>query len=445
MKPPRLKRPNQRVEGGVRHAHLWWLILAMSTGLVTPCLAQDEEQGKFDMMVRADSLPEVLARVEPHYPDSARARGVTGTVVIEVHVGKDGHVQGTTVVKSIPMLDGAATAAVRQWLFRPAVGNGNPVAWWLPVSIAFPPAAPGTHARFERLATLNWHLPYCPAGGSPWSPAGGLLAVDSAGRLGVFDVQRPDLPLRTLLAMATSTNITVSWSPDGRWIACKTKTYSRRRADRGIAIGDSLWVVPVEGGRPELVRGGSEFWPFFWASDGYIYGWDGSKACRLAPPAAWRAQNLGAVSRISRLASAGNLGIVRITPGDPPTVVALPQLGRALQRGAFPDAERFLMILSPPGPRNVIVDAAGAIRGVLDGSAREDSSSTALDYFTATSVTADNRYVMGFYEVDDARGDDIAKAVVFLADTLGGVRIPIEGACYSTKPELSPAGPWLVL
>jgi protein TonB len=112
----------------------------MAVGTVTPCLAQDEEQGKF-FTVHADSLPEVITRVEPQYPDSARAWGVTGTVVIEVRVGKDGRVRATSVVKSIPMLDRAATAAIRQWVFRPATDNGRPVALWIPVSIAFPSSA----------------------------------------------------------------------------------------------------------------------------------------------------------------------------------------------------------------------------------------------------------------------------------------------------------------
>jgi TonB family protein len=61
--------------------------------------------------------------------------------MIEVRVGKDGHVHGTKVVKSISLLDGAAMDAVRQWTFRPATDHGNPVALWIPVSIAFPPPA----------------------------------------------------------------------------------------------------------------------------------------------------------------------------------------------------------------------------------------------------------------------------------------------------------------
>ena len=129
-----------------------------------------------------------------------------------------------------------------------------------------PTTAVGKHARFERLVALSWHLPFCPAGGSPWSPAGGLLAVDSAGRLATFDVKHPQAAPRILLALATPTNITVSWSPNGRWIACHTKTYSGRSA-----IGDSLWAVPVESGRPELVQGGSRIWPFVSGSDGFIY------------------------------------------------------------------------------------------------------------------------------------------------------------------------------
>jgi hypothetical protein len=48
------------------------------------------------------------------------------------------------------MLDRAATAAIRKWVFRPATSNGIPVAYWVPVSIAFPPAAVVTHAALPR-------------------------------------------------------------------------------------------------------------------------------------------------------------------------------------------------------------------------------------------------------------------------------------------------------
>src|SRR5690349_14350718 len=135
------------------------------------------------------------------------------------------------------------------------------------------PSSGGELPRFERSATLPWHLPFCPAGGSPWSPTENLLAVDSAGVLAVFDASRPQSPPKTGLAMPTPTNITVSWSPDGQWIACETKTYSRTSGRPGVTITDTLWAIPVAGGRPIVILG-AERWPFLWGSDEALYSWD---------------------------------------------------------------------------------------------------------------------------------------------------------------------------
>jgi len=43
----------------------------------------------------------------------------------------------TKVVKSIPMLDAAAVACVRQWIFKPALSKGQPVSVWVAVPVKF--------------------------------------------------------------------------------------------------------------------------------------------------------------------------------------------------------------------------------------------------------------------------------------------------------------------
>jgi len=82
-------------------------------------------------------LPEPVTRVSPVYPDLAREAGVDGTVNVQALVGKDGKVKDVRVVKSIPMLDEAAKAAVRQWVFKPALSNNKPVAVWVGVPVKF--------------------------------------------------------------------------------------------------------------------------------------------------------------------------------------------------------------------------------------------------------------------------------------------------------------------
>jgi TonB family protein len=87
--------------------------------------------------VEMDEPPEALERVPPDYPTWARNRNVSGTVMVQALVGRDGRVKRTLVVKSIPELDDYAVAAVKQWTFKPARAKGEPVAVWVTVPVAF--------------------------------------------------------------------------------------------------------------------------------------------------------------------------------------------------------------------------------------------------------------------------------------------------------------------
>ena len=91
----------------------------------------------FGEFVYVEELPEAITRIAPDYPEIARASGTEGTVMVQALVGKDGKVKDTKVVKSIPMLDAAAAAAVKQWVFKPALSNNKPVAVWVQVPVKF--------------------------------------------------------------------------------------------------------------------------------------------------------------------------------------------------------------------------------------------------------------------------------------------------------------------
>jgi protein TonB len=97
----------------------------------------EEELPQFGEYVYVEELPEAVTKVPPTYPDIAREAGVDGQVVVQALVGKDGRVKDTRVVKSIPMLDAAAVAAVKQWVFKPALSNNKPVAVWVAVPVRF--------------------------------------------------------------------------------------------------------------------------------------------------------------------------------------------------------------------------------------------------------------------------------------------------------------------
>jgi protein TonB len=95
--------------------------------------------------VEVDVRPEVVAQVRPVYPEEAAKQNVQDVVVLQVLVDVAGRPESIKVLRGsrrAPALDEAATAAVRQWTFRPAKKNGQPVPCWFNVGVPFPPKAP---------------------------------------------------------------------------------------------------------------------------------------------------------------------------------------------------------------------------------------------------------------------------------------------------------------
>lgn len=71
----------------------------------------------------------LLKSVSPDYPEGARARHATGTVGMRALISSDGHIYQLRLVSvPDPELAIAALAAVRQWIFKPYLLNGEPVA-----------------------------------------------------------------------------------------------------------------------------------------------------------------------------------------------------------------------------------------------------------------------------------------------------------------------------
>jgi len=83
--------------------------------------------------------PVKLRDVQPTYPPAALAANVQGAVVLDAHIGVDGSVLEASVLRSIPLLDDAAVAAVRQWRYAPTLLNGAPVEVMVTVTINFQP------------------------------------------------------------------------------------------------------------------------------------------------------------------------------------------------------------------------------------------------------------------------------------------------------------------
>jgi TonB family protein len=76
---------------------------------------------------------------QPAYPDSAKAAGEQGAVLIDVLVRPSGHVSKFRVAQSSGFgdLDQAAVQSVLNWKYVPATRDGNAVEDWTTVKVVF--------------------------------------------------------------------------------------------------------------------------------------------------------------------------------------------------------------------------------------------------------------------------------------------------------------------
>ena len=79
-------------------------------------------------------------RVAPERSREADAAGVTGVVILEIRIDESGGVADAKVMRSIPMLDDAALATVKQWRYAPTLVEGRAVPVKMVVSVNYPPA-----------------------------------------------------------------------------------------------------------------------------------------------------------------------------------------------------------------------------------------------------------------------------------------------------------------
>jgi TonB family protein len=88
--------------------------------------------------LKVDKDPEAIKQVNPKYPEQAFQDGIEGTVWMKMWIDATGNVVEAKVSKTDnDVLNEAAIVAGKQWKFRPALLNGNPVAVWITVPFRF--------------------------------------------------------------------------------------------------------------------------------------------------------------------------------------------------------------------------------------------------------------------------------------------------------------------
>lgn len=79
----------------------------------------------------------IVRQVMPVYPPAARQARISGTVRLEAVIGRDGVIQSLQVMSGHPWLAQAALDAVRQWVYRPTLLNGEPVEVLTQIDVNF--------------------------------------------------------------------------------------------------------------------------------------------------------------------------------------------------------------------------------------------------------------------------------------------------------------------
>ena len=115
----------------------------MSSGIRTD---EDKPKSADDQLKTTDSdcecetitHPIAIEKTNPKYPESARKEKVMGDVILETIITEEGLVDEVEVLESPDeRLTAAATAAIKDWRFDPALCDGKPVGVYYVVTMRF--------------------------------------------------------------------------------------------------------------------------------------------------------------------------------------------------------------------------------------------------------------------------------------------------------------------
>lgn len=94
--------------------------------------------GVYAVVPAGGTSPQVRSQERPRYPLMARRAGVEGRVVLRGVVRRNGRIDEIQILRDLPYgLGDAALEAVRQWRFRPATYQGEPIEVYYTVTVNF--------------------------------------------------------------------------------------------------------------------------------------------------------------------------------------------------------------------------------------------------------------------------------------------------------------------
>jgi len=99
-------------------------------------LAKPEGRQKLSVSSRV-MAGNLLERILPQYPAIAKAARIQGIVVLQATISRQGLIQNLRVISGPPMLQQAATDAVRLWRYKPYLLNDEPVEVETTINVVF--------------------------------------------------------------------------------------------------------------------------------------------------------------------------------------------------------------------------------------------------------------------------------------------------------------------
>jgi protein TonB len=82
-------------------------------------------------------MASIIRQVKPSYPPRARQARISGVVRFSATISKTGTIENLTLLSGHPLLVQAAQDAVRQWVYKPTLLNGEAVEVLTTIDVNF--------------------------------------------------------------------------------------------------------------------------------------------------------------------------------------------------------------------------------------------------------------------------------------------------------------------
>jgi TonB family protein len=110
--------------------------VVFTLGLVSPMLARPDDT--IYKPGNGVSWPKLVTDIKPQYTADALRRRVSGAVILQCVIDREGVSTNVEVVRSLDQdLDQAALKTLKQWRFEPGKKDGRPVLVQIPVEMVF--------------------------------------------------------------------------------------------------------------------------------------------------------------------------------------------------------------------------------------------------------------------------------------------------------------------